>query len=63
MDGDNNMIIDNIGSIIRLTAADGKIITDNNGTEGKEIWLGAGRTAEEFVEIDEPIIDESGIEA
>jgi hypothetical protein len=50
MDGDNNMIIEIVDGITRLTADEGKEVTDGNGTTGGTLWLGEGRDANEFFE-------------
>ena len=51
------MTIETIEGITRLTADEGKIITDGAGTVGRVIWLGQGRQAAEFHETDAAIED------
>ena len=55
------MMIETIEGVTRLTAADGRFLTDGNGTTGKEIWLGKGRAASEFSEVDALVV-EAGLE-
>lgn len=55
------MMIETVKGITRLTAADGRWITDGRGTTGREIWLGKGRAAAEFSEVDVLVI-EAGLE-
>ena len=46
------MIIETVGGITKLTAAEGKLLSDGAGTIGRVIWLGAGRAASDFSEVD-----------
>ena len=55
------MTVELINGITRLTAADGCWLTDGNGTTGREIWLGKGRQASEFSEVDALVV-EAGLE-
>jgi len=46
------MTIETIEGVTKLTAAEDKHLTDRKGTTGRTIYLGVGRTAAEFFEVD-----------
>lgn len=50
-----------VNGITLLTAEDGKILKASDGVYGKQAWLGAGRSVEEFEEIDEAPAEQGGI--
>lgn len=45
------MKVDIIDGITRLTADEGKSLTDNNGTICQVVWLGKDRPQSDFIEI------------
>lgn len=49
------MKVETINGIICLTAEEGKVLRAADGIYGKTLWLGVGRTVEEFDEIDEEV--------
>jgi hypothetical protein len=50
------MKVEVIDGITKLTADEGKSLTDNDGTICQIVWLGKGRPQSDFTEIDTPIV-------
>ena len=50
------MTIENIGNEIRITASEGKMLSDGGEPIGKVLWVGEGREPTDFYEVDEPEI-------
>lgn len=46
-----------IDGITKLTASAGKVLVDQDGVAGRVVWLGAGRAATDFAEVDEALPD------
>lgn len=46
------MIAEQLDGVTRLTASEGKFVTDGKGTTGRVVYLGKGRAVSEFFEVD-----------